>query len=113
MFSKLHLQLTALCISITGLILAVLTTVCLFISESGIRNAEDSSFESNLNVMYQNLEQQVSLSHNWIRQMEYNYHVSLQIFDNGTPLFFQSLDQSDIPDSLWEQAREKIGRAHV
>ncbi|RKJ49821.1 sensor histidine kinase [bacterium 1XD42-54] len=107
MFSKLHLQLTALCISITGLILAVLTTVCLFISESGIRSAEDLSFESNLNVMYQNLEQQVSLSHNWIRQMEYNYHVSLQIFDNGTPLFFQSLDRSDIPESLWEQTREK------
>lgn len=103
MFSKLHLQLTTLCISITGLVLAVLTAVCLMISESDIRSTENSSFEANLNVMYQNLEQQVSLSHNWIRQMENSCNVSIRIFDNGMPLFFQSLEQTDIPDSLWEK----------
>ena len=61
MFRKLHLQLTTLCITITGLILAVLSIICLFISESGIRRQEDDSFSTNLNALYQNLEQQISL----------------------------------------------------
>ncbi|MDO4323929.1 MAG: HAMP domain-containing sensor histidine kinase [Lachnospiraceae bacterium] len=107
MFRKLHVQLTALCITITGLILAVLSVICLFISESGIRRQEYDSFSANLNALYQNLAQQTSLSHNWIRQMEHSYQFSIQILDNGVPLFFQSLDTNDIPEDLWNTVREK------
>lgn len=92
---------------ITGMILAVLSVVCLFISESGIRSAQESTFQSNLNALYQNLEQQASLSHNWIRQMEYSYQMSIQITDNGVPLFYQSVTKSGVSDALWEAVREK------
>ncbi len=107
MFRKLHLQLTALCITITGLILAVLSIICLFISESGIRRQEDSSFSTNLNALYQNLGQQIPLSHNWIRQMEHSYQISMQIFDKGVPLFFQSLEKEKIPETLWDTLKDK------
>lgn len=107
MFRKLHLQLTALCITITGLILAVLSIICLFISESGIRRQEDDSFSTNLNALYQNLEQQISLSHSWIRQMEHSYQFSIRIFDNGVPLFFQSLGKDEIPEDLWDTLEDK------
>ena len=58
MFRKLQLQLTALCIAVTGLVLAILSCVCLYISESGIRSQAHASFLANLDTMYQNLEQQ-------------------------------------------------------
>ncbi len=110
MFRKLHLQLTALCIAITGLVLAVLSCICLYISESGIRSQDYSSFLSSLDTMYRNLEQQVSLSHTWIRQMEHNHRFFLRITDNGAPLFFQEFDDTSIPQKLWSAAEEKARR---
>lgn len=97
MFRKLHLQLTALCVAITGLVLAVLSSICLFISESGIRRQEYASFLSDLDSLYQNLEQQLTLSHTWIRQTEHNYQIVLRLSDNGVPLFFQSLSEPKSP----------------
>ena len=97
MFRKLHLQLTALCVAITGLVLAVLSSICLFISESGIRRQEYASFLSDLDSLYQNLEQQLTLSHTWIRQTEHNYQIVLRLSDNGVPLFFQSLSEQKSP----------------
>lgn len=107
MFRKLHLQLTALCITITGLILAVLSVICLFISESGICNQENSSFLASLNTIYQNLEEQTTLSHSWLRQTEYNYQISIQIWDAGIPLLFQSLDGNAPSEALWNAVSEK------
>ncbi len=107
MFRKLHLQLTALCIAITALALAVLSCICLFISESGIRKQEQASFLASLDTMYQNMEQQTSLSHTWVRQMEHNHQFYLRITDNGAPLFFQELDDVSIPQQLWTSAEEK------
>lgn len=107
MFRRLHLQLTALCIAITGLTLTVLSCICLFISESGIRSRESSSFAASLDTMYQNLEQQAILSHTWVRQIERNHQFYLQITDNGTPLFFQTLEDAAIPGELWKMAEQK------
>ncbi|MDD2959812.1 MAG: HAMP domain-containing sensor histidine kinase [Lachnospiraceae bacterium] len=103
MIRKMHLQLTTLCSAITGLILAVLTIICLFISESDIRRQEYSSFQTNLNTMYQNLTIQTTLSHTWLRQMEYNYQISIRIIDNGSPLFFQELSKEDTTRALMDQ----------
>ncbi len=106
MFRKLHLQLTALCIAITGIVLTVLSCICLYISESGIRNQAYSSFLAELNTMYQNLAQQTSLSHTWVRQMEHNHQFYLRITDNGSPLFLQELDNTPIPQKFWDSAEE-------
>lgn len=115
MFRKLQLQLTALCIAITGLVLAVLSCICLLISESGIRSQEYASFQSDLDTIFRNLEEQLTLSHTWIRQMEYHHHVALRITDNGVPLFFQSLAENPssgqqaeitIPETLWQTAAD-------
>ena len=107
MFRKLHLQLTTLCVAITALVLAVLSCICLYISESVIRAQEHSAFLASLDTMYRNLEQQVSLSHTWVRQMEHNHQFFLRITDNGTPLFFQELEKETIPEELWSAAQAK------
>ena len=84
MFHKLRIQLTVLCVVVTALVLTILTLLCLYISETGARSQEEASLQSNLNTLYQNLQQQSSISHTWIRQTEYNYQISLRIWDNGT-----------------------------
>lgn len=95
LFRQLHRKLSMLSLSVTGLILIVLSVVCLLISESGICQAEYTSFLTNVSTLCQNLEQQTTLSHEWIRQMEYNYQISIRIFDNGQPLFLQRLSEQE------------------
>ncbi len=95
LFRQLHRKLSMLSLSVTGLTLVILTIVCLLISEAGIRQAEYTSFLTNVSTLCQNLEQQTTLSHEWIRQMEHNYHISIRIFDNGQPLFLQRLSGMD------------------
>lgn len=107
MFRKFHLQLTSLCIVITGLALTVLSCICLYFSESGVRSQAHTSFLAALDSMYQNLAQQTSLSHRWIRQMEHNHQFYLRISDNGLPLFFQELEEAPVPQKLWLTAEEK------
>lgn len=107
MIRKLHIQLTALCTAITGLILATLTVICLLISESGMKNQETSSFQTNLNTLYENLELQTLLSHNWIRQMEYHYQFHIRVYDNGQPLFYQNLEKDETVASLVDEALQE------
>lgn len=107
MFQKLRLQLTILCTTVTALILAVLTVICLFISESGIRRQEEASFQTNLNTLYQNLQQQTTISHSWIRQMEYNYQFSLRLRDNGVLLFYQNFPTEEERETLLNLAEER------
>lgn len=106
MFRKLQLQLTSLCLVITGLVLFVLSGICLYVTESGIRRQENDVFLTNADSFYQSLAQQVTLSHSWLRQMEENYDISLRLLDGTEPLLFQSLNPSDVPDALWETIRE-------
>lgn len=103
MFQKLHIQLTAFCTIVTGLILAVLTVVCLFISESDLRDQEYATFSTNLTTLYQNLMDQASLSHNWLRQAEHNYQLTLRISDNGTSLFFDELTSDAEKQALLDE----------
>jgi len=93
MFHKLQIQLTALCMGVTGCILIVFTLLCLFLSEQHLHSREEASFLTNLNTMYQNLQIQSALPHSWIRQMEHHYQFLLRFRDNGTPLFFQQLQE--------------------
>ncbi|MCD7882386.1 MAG: HAMP domain-containing histidine kinase [Lachnospiraceae bacterium] len=102
---RLRRKLTTVCVATTGLILTVLTVICLLISHSEIRSQEYASFLSSLNTIYQNLQQQTSLSHTWIRQIEQNYQCSIRILDNGEELFFQTISEDDITASLMAQAQ--------
>lgn len=106
MFHKLHLQLTIFCTTVTSMILAALTLICLFVSESGIRQQETASFLTNVNALYQNLEQQTSLSHQWLHQMMYHYQLSIRLLDNGNALFYQELTESRELTPLLDLAQE-------
>lgn len=96
-FRKLHIQLTLLFTVITGLVLSAMSGVCLFISENDAREISYTNFQNNINSILDYLENQPTLSHQWIREVEQRYGLYLNIRDNGRPLYFYSL-QSDCPD---------------
>ncbi|MDO5344234.1 MAG: HAMP domain-containing sensor histidine kinase [Lachnospiraceae bacterium] len=104
MFQHFQLRLTALCTLVTGVILVILSTICLYISEMGIRNQEGISFQTNLNNFYQNIQMQTSLSHQWLRQTQHNYQFLVRITDNGSPLFFQSFSADETAEALLDTA---------
>ncbi len=112
MFHKLRIQLTVLCVVVTALVLTILTLLCLYISETGARSQEEASLQSNLNTLYQNLQQQSSISHTWIRQTEYNYQISLRIWDNGTPLLFQTFSEDEDTKELLDLAAQSAASDH-
>lgn len=106
MFHKVRFRLTALCMAVTGVILAVLTIICLSFSETNLRNQEQSSYEANLTTTYQTLRQQSTLSHNWLRQIAARCQFTLRIRDNGTELFFQQLSPNAETEALLDLAEE-------
>lgn len=104
MFRKLHHQMTLFCTMVTGLILVAMSCICLTIAESGIRDISYSSFINNINSLYSYLENQSVITHTWITQMEYNYHIQLDIKDTGNNLVFDSLNPSPAAEKLTAQA---------
>lgn len=106
MIKQFQFRLTALCTLITSLILVIFTVICLSIFETEIRTQETDTFQTNLDTVYQNLQFQSSIPHQWLRQAEHNYQFFLRITDNGVPLFFQSLSQNEPAELLLNQAEE-------
>lgn len=112
MFKKLHLQMTFFCTLVTGLILVILSCVCLYISENGNARNSYSSFQNNINSLLSHLENQTTISHHWIHQMEAGYHITISIRDNGQPLYFDVLNQDLNFKKIQEQAVDTAQTQH-
>lgn len=106
MFKKLHLQMTFFCTLITSLILVGLSCVCLCISEQGTIKNSYVVFQNNINSMLAYLESQTTISHHWILQMESGNKFRTFIYDNGHPLFFNTLNDYSSLEKIREQAVE-------
>ena len=106
MFHRLHTQLTLFCTFITGLILILMVCVCLLISESGLRQQSRSSFIQNLSSLYQEIQDDSTLSLEWLSQVSHNYGVFLQITDRGIPLFYQQIAENADVSALFDAARQ-------
>lgn len=113
MFKKLHLQMTFFCTLITSLILVGLSFACLSISERGTAKNSFVVFQNNINSLLAYLENQTTISHHWILQLESGSHFCTFLYDNGTPLSFNSLnhapDLEDIREQAIETARKEQG----
>lgn len=104
MFKKLHLQLTIFCTFATSLILVVMMCICLYILRTDASRQSFLSFEKNVVSMISYLENQPVLSHQWLRELENNSHFLISIFDGGTPLLFNSLNDSEEKSRLFQMA---------
>ena len=106
MFRKLHLQMTLFCAAATGAILIALTAVCLFISESSLIQNGYSAFVNETSSALLYLQEQESISLQWLNQLREKNGMIFVCYDNGTPLFSQRLTDpwSALGADLIEQA---------
>lgn len=107
MYQKLHIQLTLFCTMVTGMILMILTLVCLSISEKALERNGYLSFLSDLNSMLTHLESQTVITHQWLSKMELNQRFLIQVYDQGRPLYYQSLKRSRKENRLIDQTAKK------
>lgn len=107
MYKKLHRQLTFFSTLITGLILCILSLLCFLITAGSLNQREKLTFQSTLDSVYTYLEYQEVLTLQWVRQIEAIHHISLFIYDGGSPLLSQDFHQSPQLFQLKEQALDE------
>lgn len=92
MFRKLHYKLTGLCALITMSIFSLFAVLYLGASEHTLKENHALSFQHDFDTICSSMEQQQTLSSRYLLQMEGNSGYHLFLWDNGTPLLFNSLD---------------------
>ena len=112
MFKKLHMQLTMFSTLITSLILVSLTVVSLFISDSGIKKNSYAAFLNDVNSIITYLENQDTISHDWIAKTQNNHEFMIDIVNNGAPFIFFELDAPEVRSLLITQANTMAGKEY-
>ena len=72
MIKTVHKKLTLLCAGITASILITFSLIFLFVSESSLKKTSFLSFQSDMNTLLSNLEQQTIITHEWLSKLEGN-----------------------------------------
>ena len=114
MFERLHRQMTLFCAAVTGIILVVMTLLCLFLSEASIRQNHYQSFLNELNSVISYLENQTVISNQWLAKTEDDNRLVLDVYDNGAPLLYNSLaaiqpEREKLVEQAKRQAAEEYG----
>lgn len=113
MFKKLHRQLIFFCCLIMTAILLAMTAICLSISESALRRQSFADFRNNADTVLTHLDNQTIVSLSWLSQIEHNYHLTIDILDNGTPLLYGSLsDTQNSRRTLADAARQAAAETY-
>lgn len=99
MFRKTHLYLTALCTGITAAIMIVMSLIYLYLSEEELYENQFHAFQNDIATITASLEQQTSISMEWLSRMEARSGYDLYVIDNGVPFLYNRLNGlDDIPD---------------
>lgn len=95
MFQKLNLRLTLLFTTISSIILLTMSFSYLYISEKDLKNTSYLSFCAEMNTFIANLEQQNTLTYEWLSKIEQNGKYLIAIYDNGTPLSYTRMARTE------------------
>ncbi|HIV34883.1 MAG TPA: HAMP domain-containing histidine kinase [Candidatus Blautia intestinigallinarum] len=106
MFHKLHIKLTLFFTMGTGLILILMTGICLYLSQSSLSRNQYNAFSTSVSSTLSYLEAQNVIPHTWLLEQEHNNHFSIRILDNQNPLFFSKLEEDSSLAALYDQALE-------
>ncbi len=107
MYQKLHIRLTFLCTLASGMILAFMSLICLFFSESESRKSHFSDFQINSNILVNHLDSQSILSRDWLAQFCADTGFVIDIRDKGFKLAFETLSPLTLSDDIFTLARER------
>ena len=103
-YQKFHWKLTLFATVVTGCILVGATLLCLSFSEKELERNQYISFLNNVNTTLSHMENQAVISHQWLSRLEAGCRFMIQIYDNGTPLYYQRLHRSGAELSVIEKA---------
>lgn len=101
MFDHLHRQMTLFCTAVTGAILILLTVVCLFVAENGLKKNSYTSFLKESSSVLSHLQEQDTVSLQYLNGLREKNGFAFVLYDNGTPLFSQQLTAPE--DELGEE----------
>lgn len=104
MFHKLHLKLTIFCTVVTGSIFLILTFLCLSFAESSLKANDSASFLRQLNAAITHLQEQDSISHQWLGQIQASGQFLLYLYDNKAPLYYEYYHRSESEETLKQEA---------
>lgn len=113
MLRRLRLQMTLFSTLITGAILLSLSLLCLLAARSGVRENSYASFSKDLSVLLTSLQSQPYLSHQWLGQMQEEHHIKIYLYNNGEPLYYETLhgdfSDRDLPRQVLDAAGKRLG----
>ena len=97
---------------VTGGIFILLAAVCLFYAQKSIKGNDDSAFLRQLSAVLVQLQEQDAISHQWLNQMQEQGQMTLFLYDNNAPLFYQDYHSSREGDALREEAVREAKNNH-
>ncbi len=95
LFQKLNIRLALLFTTISSLILLIMSLCYLYISKKDLKNTSYLSFCGEINTIIANLEQQDTITYQWLSKIEQNGKYIIAIYDNGTPLSYTQIKHSE------------------
>lgn len=104
MFRKLHLKLTIFCTIVTGSIFLILTFLCLSFAERSLKANDSASFLRQLNAAITHLQEQDSISHQWLGQIQSDGQFLLYLYDNKAPLYYENYHRQKAEENLRQEA---------
>lgn len=109
MFQKVHLRLTLLCAAITICIFCVSAGFYLYLAENTLKESHTVSFQRDIDKLRSDMEQQELLTHQYLLRLEQGGPYVLYLWDNETPLSFNSLkqhsDYGELPELAFSEMK--------
>ncbi|WP_455714028.1 sensor histidine kinase [Anaerosporobacter sp.] len=91
LFQKLNFRLALLFTTISSLILLIMSLCYLYISEKDLKKTSYLSFCGEINTIIANLEQQDTITYQWLSKIEQNGKYLIAVYDNGSPLSYTQM----------------------
>lgn len=88
MYRKIHLRLTMLFVGITSLILIIMSVSYQYMSEKETKSNRFLSFTGEVNTILSNLENQKTVTYEWLTKINADNKYIIALYDNGAPLSY-------------------------
>lgn len=108
MFKKLHIQMTAFCTCMTGLLLLFLTGLCLRLTLDNQKTTSYQAFLSEMNTDILHLQEQEDISLRWLGQLQEKSRLKVFLYDNQRLLYTHSYLAGLTKDSSSSEAEEQL-----
>ncbi|MBR1692957.1 MAG: HAMP domain-containing histidine kinase [Lachnospiraceae bacterium] len=94
MFRKLHLQMTLFCSASISILFLICGCLWFHFTWENISQTNYASFLKELGTLLLHLQNQNTVSMEWLEQLQKDEHLSIMLYDNGSPLYSERLQKN-------------------